>query len=77
MFKWLTESNRWKHFVCAIGIGILADTWYCAEYAGVGVASALELKDVLYGNKWDWIDWLVTVAGTTTGYAIRYTVAVI
>lgn len=24
MFKWLTESNRWKHFVLAICIGLWA-----------------------------------------------------
>ena len=72
MFKWLTESNRWQHLVCAIAIGFLADSWYCAEYTGVGVASALEYKDFLYGNKWDWIDCLCTVAGATIGYAVRY-----
>jgi len=72
MFKWLTDSNRWQHLVCAIAIGFLADSWYCAEYTGVGVASALELKDLKYGNKWDWLDWLCTVAGATIGYAVRY-----
>ena len=77
MMRWLTESNRWKHLVCALGVGILADSWYCAEYAGMGVASALELKDKMHGGAWDWVDWLVTVAGATTGYAIRYGVAVI
>lgn len=72
MFNWLTESNRWQHLVCAIAIGFLADSWYCAEYTGVGVASALEYKDMLYGNKWDWLDWLCTVVGATIGYATRY-----
>lgn len=72
MFKWLTDSNRWQHLVCAIAIGFMANSWYCAEYTGVGVASALELKDLKYGNKWDWLDWLCTVAGATIGYAVRY-----
>ena len=72
MFKWLTESNRWKHLVLAICIGLWADSWYCTGYAGIGVASALELKDLLYGNKWDWLDWLCTVIGATIGYAVRY-----
>lgn len=72
MFNWLTESNRWQHLICAIAIGFLADSWYCAEYTGIGVASALELKDLKYGNKWDWLDWLCTVAGATIGYAVRY-----
>lgn len=51
MFKWLTESNRWKHLVLAICIGLWADLWYCTGYAGIGVASTLEYKDFLYGNK--------------------------
>jgi len=72
MFNWLTESNRWKHLVLAICIGFMANSWYCAEYTGIGVASALELKDLKYGNKWDWLDWLCTVAGATIGYAVRY-----
>lgn len=72
MFKWLTDSNRWQHLVCAIAIGFMADSWYCAEYTGVGVASALELKDLKYGNKWDWLDWLCTIAGATIGYATKY-----
>lgn len=71
-FKWLTESNRWKHLVLAICIGLWANSWYCAEYTGIGIASALEFKDKQYGNKWDWIDWLCTVAGATIGYAVRY-----
>lgn len=72
MFKWITDSNRWQHLVCAIAIGFLADSWYCAEYTGIGVASALELKDLKYGNKWDWLDWLCTVVGATIGYAVKY-----
>lgn len=72
MFKWLTNSNRWKHLVYAIIIGLLANSWYCAEYTGIGVASALELKDLLYGNKWDWLDWLCTIIGVTIGYMIRF-----
>ena len=72
MLKWFIESNRWKHFTFAVCIGLFADSWYCAEYTGVGVASALEFKDKQHGNKWDWIDWLCTVAGATIGYAVRY-----
>jgi hypothetical protein len=44
---------------------------YCAVYAGLGIASALELKDKLWGGKWDWIDWALTVGGVTIGYLIR------
>ena len=69
--KWLLESNRWKHLVGGLIIGAGANTVYCAAYSGIGVASALELKDKLYGNKFDWIDWSVTVFGVTAGYLLR------
>ena len=52
-------------------IGLGADDWYCACYAGVGVAAALELKDKLYGGKWDWVDFGVTCIGVVVGYLIR------
>ena len=71
-FNWLNESNRWKHLVGGILIGIGANSIYCAAYAGIGIASALELKDKLWGGKWDWIDWLLTVGGVSIGYAIRF-----
>ena len=72
LFNWLNESNRWKHLVGGILIGIGANSIYCATYAGIGIASALELKDKLWGGKWDWIDWLLTVGGVSIGYAIRF-----
>ena len=69
--KWLCESNRWKHLVGGLIIGTGANSIYCAAYSGIGVASALELKDHLWGNKWDWIDWLVTICGVSVGFMIR------
>jgi len=51
--KWFNESNRWKHFIGGFGIGLFANSVYCAAYAGLGVASALELKDKLWGGQWD------------------------
>lgn len=71
IFSWITESNRWKHLVGGIIIGIGANDVYCAAYAGIGIASALELKDKLWGGKPDIIDWLLTVGGVAVGYAIR------
>lgn len=70
--KWLTESDRWKHLVGGIIIGAGANTIYCASYAGIGVASALEFKDKQWGGKWDWIDWSLTIVGVAIGYAIRF-----
>lgn len=51
-----------------------ANNTYCAAYAGVGVAAALELKDELWGGKWDWIDFGCTVAGVVVGRLIRWAV---
>jgi len=69
--RWLKESNRWKHAVGGFLIGFFADSDYCAAYAGTGVAAALELKDRLWGGKWDWTDFALTVAGTAIGRFAR------
>jgi len=73
MMKWFTTSNRWKHFVGSLIIGALADTIYCASLAGIGTAGALEFKDKQYGGKWDWVDFVITIAGVAIGYTLRYT----
>lgn len=52
-------------------IGLGADDWYCACYTGAGVGAALELKDVLYGGSWDWIDFALTAGGAVVGHSIR------
>lgn len=70
----LKSSNRGRHIVGGVLIGLGADDTYCALYAGVGVAAALELKDKLYGGKWDWIDFGCTVAGVVVGRLIRWAV---
>jgi hypothetical protein len=70
--NWLKESNRWKHLTGGLLIGLGADSTYCAAYAGIGVASALELKDKLWGGAWDWQDWILTIAGAALGRTISY-----
>lgn len=70
-FNWFTESNRYKHFIGGAIIGLGSDSFYCAGYAGIGVASALEFKDKSWGGKWDWLDWGCTVVGVALGYGIR------
>ena len=45
IWKWLGESNRWKHLLGGVAIGFAGDSIYCSAYVGVGVASALEYKD--------------------------------
>jgi hypothetical protein len=70
IISWLGTSNRYKHLVGGAMIGFGADSTYCAAYAGVGVAGALELKDKLWGGKWDWTDFGCTVAGVVIGRLI-------
>lgn len=71
--SWFTESNRWKHFVGGFVLGLLSlGDWYTALLSGLTVSSTLELKDKLWGGKWDWIDWAITVAGTAVGYLFGF-----
>lgn len=71
LFTWLKESDRYKHLLGGIAIGAFANSLYCAAYAGVGVATALELKDKLWGGKFDLIDLSLTIAGVAIGYGVR------
>lgn len=71
IFGWLKASNRWKHLVGGAMVGLGANSVYCAAYAGIGVAAALELKDRLWGGKWDWVDFGLTVAGVAAGHLAR------
>ena len=71
LFKWLKESNRYKHLIGGIAIGAFANSLYCAAYAGIGVATALELKDKLWGGKFDLVDLSLTLAGVAIGYGVR------
>ena len=69
--NWFLQSNRWKHFLGGIIIGLFSQDWYCTIYSGLGIASALEFKDKQHGGKWDWIDWTITLIGDIIGYLIR------
>lgn len=72
--RWLKESNRYAHLLCGAAIGAGADNWYCTMYAGIGVATAVELKDKMWGGKFDMIDLGLTVAGAVVGRLIRIAV---
>lgn len=63
MIEFLKESNRLKHLIGGFAVGLLSLNWWSAIYATIVAASCLELKDKLYGNKWDWIDWGFTIVG--------------
>lgn len=71
VITWLKESNRYKHISGGIAIGLVSDDWYCATLAGVGISSALEYKDKVYGCSWDWVDWSLTVGGVAVGFSLR------
>ena len=60
------ESNRWKHFICAIPIGLIF-TILCV----LGIASGMEFKDKQYGNLLDWKDFGFTLLGGLVGQIIQ------
>lgn len=63
IFSFFAASNRYKHLIGGFIVAALAGSLYAAIYATAVAASCLELKDRLYGNSWDWIDWLCTLLG--------------
>ena len=71
VIRWLKDSNRYQHLMGGMLIGAGADSLYCAAYAGIGVATALELKDRMWGGKADIIDWGLTVGGVAIGFGVR------
>lgn len=70
IISFLSESNRYKHLIGGFLVGIVACAPWAALYASLVAASCLELKDHLYGNKWDWIDWGCTAVGGVAAMAI-------
>lgn len=75
IWKWLIESNRWKHLLGGAILGILSCCWWCAILVGISTAGALEYKDYMYNGKqlaaWDWIDFTLTFGGAVFGYLIK------
>ncbi len=63
IFSFLSQSNRYKHLIGGLLVGLCALSPWTAAYSAVIAASCLELKDRLYGNRWDWVDWACTVVG--------------
>lgn len=59
---WITESNRLKHFIYAIPLGILFTIIFV-----IGIAFGMEIKDKMYGNKFDWLDLVSTILGGIIG----------
>ncbi len=65
--SWFTESNRWKHFLYAIPVGYAFSLLFV-----FGLATGMELKDKLWGSKYDWIDWISTIVGGIIGQALQF-----
>ena len=70
ILNWFKESNRYKHLIGGIVIGICALSWYNAIYASAGVGLAMEYKDKAHGGDFDLIDAGLTLAGGIIGQSI-------
>lgn len=64
--SWLTESNREKHLLYAIPIGLVLTI-----LAVIGCAFGMEFKDKQNGNKFDWLDIAATLIGGAIGQLIQ------
>ena len=72
IFNFLAVSNRYKHLIGGFIVAALAGSFYAAVYVAVIAASCLKLKDRLYGNSWDWLDWLCTLLGGVIAAIVFY-----
>lgn len=70
--SWLTESNRMKHFLWAIPIGLVFTI-----LAVIGCAFGMEFKDKQYGGKFDWLDIAATLLGGLIGQVIQIIIILI
>ena len=64
--NWLKESNRIKHLLYAIPIGLVFTI-----LAVLGCAFGMEFKDRQYGNSFDWLDIAATMIGGAIGQVLQ------
>lgn len=69
---WLKESNRQKHLLYAIPIGLIFTI-----LAVLGCAFGMEFKDKEYGNKFDWLDIAATMIGGAIGQLLQIIIILI
>lgn len=69
---WLKESNRQKHLLYAIPIGLVFTI-----LAVLGCAFGMEFKDKEYGNKFDWLDIAATMIGGAIGQLLQIIIILI
>lgn len=63
---WLKESNRQKHLLYAIPIGLVFTI-----LAVLGCAFGMEFKDKQHGGEFDWLDIAATMIGGAIGQLIQ------
>ena len=69
---WLKESNRQKHLLYAIPIGLVFTI-----LAVLGCAFGMEFKDKEYGDKFDWLDISATMIGGAIGQLLQIIIILI
>ena len=69
---WLKESNRQKHLLYAIPIGLVFTI-----LAVLGCAFGMEFKDKEYGGKFDWLDISATIIGGAIGQLLQIIIILI
>ena len=69
---WLKESNRQKHLLYAIPIGLVFTI-----LAVLGCAFGMAFKDKEYGNKFDWLDIAATMIGGAIGQLLQIIIILI
>lgn len=69
VIQWWKASNRWKHFLFAIPLGAV-----CGAPFTTGVGLGMEIKDHLYGNRADFVDFILTAVGGAIGHGVMLVV---
>lgn len=69
---WLKESNRQKHLLYAIPIGLVFTI-----LAVLGCAFGMEFEDKEYGDKFDWLDIAATMIGGAIGQLLQIIIILI
>ena len=64
--NWLKESNRIKHLIYAIPVGLIFTI-----LAVLGCAFGMEFKDWQYKGKFDWLDIAATMIGGAIGQILQ------
>lgn len=69
---WLKESNRQKHLLYAIPIGLVFTI-----LTVLGCAFGMEFKDKEYVDKFDWLDIAATMIGGAIGQLLQIIIILI